>query len=98
MGDDDMIHGLQEKAVRIRRNILAMIGTGKAGHLGGSASLAEIMAVLYFHTLRLNPHNLREESRDRFLLSKGHAVLAQYAALVELGVRSRHKITTSNNT
>lgn len=92
MGDNEVIHGLQEKALRIRRNILSMIGTGKAGHLGGSSSLAEIMAVLYFYILRLDPQNLRDECRSRFLLSKGHAVLAQYAALVELGVIPRDEL------
>ncbi|MGA2639548.1 MAG: transketolase [Spirochaetia bacterium] len=92
MAEDELIHGLQEKALRIRRNILAMIGTGMAGHLGGSSSLAEIMAVLYFHILRLDPRNLRDDRRDRFLLSKGHAVLAQYAALVELGVIPREEL------
>jgi transketolase len=91
-GNDEVIHGLQEKALRIRGNILEMIGTGKAGHLGGSSSLAEIMAVLYFHTLRMDPQNLHDQNRDRFLLSKGHAVLAQYAALVELGVIPREEI------
>lgn len=63
-----------------------MVGTGKAGHLGGSSSLAEIMAVLYFHAMRFDPTDPRAPGRDRFLLSKGHAVLAQDAALAELGV------------
>jgi len=63
-----------------------MIGYGKAGHLGGSFSLAEIVAALYFHVLRYDPKDIRNPDRDRFLLSKGHAVLIQYAALVELGV------------
>jgi transketolase len=62
-----------------------MVGVGKAGHLGGSSSLAEIVSVLYFHKMKINKADPRDPSRDRFLLSKGHAVLIQYAALGELG-------------
>lgn len=86
MTDDQLLPLLRQKAWRIRRHILTMVGTGKAGHLGGSSSLAEIMAVLYFHAMRFDPTDPRAPGRDRFLLSKGHAVLAQYAALAELGV------------
>jgi transketolase len=69
-----------------------MIGVGRPGHLGGSSSLAEIVAVLYFHRMRIDPRNLRDPERDRFLLSKGHAVLIQYAALAELGVISHEEL------
>jgi transketolase len=69
-----------------------MIGVGKAGHLGGSCSLAEIVAALYFARMRFDPKALGDPSRDRFLLSKGHSVLIQYAALVEMGVIPREEI------
>jgi transketolase len=69
-----------------------MIGVGKAGHLGGSCSLAEIVAALYFAKMRFNPKALGDPCRDRFLLSKGHSVLIQYAALVELGVIPREEM------
>jgi transketolase len=90
--DAALVARLQEKAWRIRHAIATMIGVGKAGHLGGSSSLAEIMAVLYFQVMRFDPRNPRAPERDRFLLSKGHAVLAQYAALVELGVIPREEL------
>ena len=69
-----------------------MIGVGKAGHLGGSVSLGEIVATLYFHQMRFDPKRITDPNRDRFLLSKGHAVLIQYAALIEHGVIPRAEI------
>jgi transketolase len=76
---------IQEKAHQLRKDIVEMIGVGKAGHLGGSCSCADIVAVLYFHKMNIDPENPKYEDRDRFLLSKGHAALVQYAALAELG-------------
>ena len=79
------ISELEKKARKIRLNIVRMIGVGQKGHLGGSCSLAEIVAVLYFSEMKHDPENPAWEERDRFLLSKGHAALVQYAALAELG-------------
>jgi len=79
-------------AVRLRRDVIEMIGVGKAGHLGGSCSLAEIVAALYFSRMRYDPRNITDPDRDRLVLSKGHSVLIQYAALVELGVIPREEI------
>ncbi len=83
---------LQLKAMQLRLNIIEMIGVGKAGHLGGSSSLAEIVSALYFSIMKIDPDNPRLESRDRFILSKGHAVLVQYAALAELGFFPREEL------
>ena len=88
----EKIATLQTTALRLRLDLLEMIGVGKVGHLGGSSSLAEIVAALYFHKMRFDPRNPRDPDRDRFLLSKGHAVLIQYAALVELGVIPREEL------
>jgi transketolase len=93
MMTNDKIRALQRQAYVLRRDIVEMIGVGKAGHLGGSSSLAEIVATLYFHTMRFDPGNLKQKDRDVFLLSKGHAVLVQYAALIELGVIARSELT-----
>jgi transketolase len=78
---------LDEKARLLRRHILEMVGgeSGRGGHLGGSNSAADIVAALYFHKMKVNPANPKDEDRDRFLLSKGHAALVQYAALAVLG-------------
>lgn len=73
-------------ATKLRMDVLEMMGVGKAGHLGGSNSLAEIVATLYFHEMRIDPKRIEDPTRDRIILSKGHAVLIQYAALVELGL------------
>ncbi len=83
---------LNEKALQLRRDLLEMIGVGKAGHLGGSSSLAETIAVLYFNEMRLDPVNPFWEGRDRLVLSKGHAALIQYAALCELGYFPREEL------
>lgn len=76
---------LMERACEIRKDIVTMIGVGKAGHLGGSCSLADIVTVLYFHKMRHDPKNPGMRDRDRFILSKGHAAIVQYAALMECG-------------
>ena len=73
-------------AASIRRDILDMIGCGgKVGHLGGSLSAVELVAVLYFQAMRHDPGNPDWQARDRFILSKGHAALVQYAVLAEAG-------------
>lgn len=76
---------LEHVAREIRKDIVTMIGIGKAGHLGGSCSLADIVAVLYFHKMKHDASNPSMKDRDRFLLSKGHAAIVQYAALMECG-------------
>lgn len=85
MKDDMTCADLREKARLLRRDVVMMIGVGKAGHLGGSCSLADIVAALYFKKMNHNPQNPQMADRDRFLLSKGHAALIQYAALAECG-------------
>ncbi len=92
MVSTETVKRLRRIALTLRADIVEMIGVGKAGHLGGSSSLAEIAAALYFHKMKFDPKNVAEENRDRFLLSKGHAVLVQYAALIELGVIPRSEL------
>ncbi len=79
------ISRLEEIAYQIRRLSLEMITCGRWGHVGGSFSLAEILACLYFHELEVDPHNPKWEGRDRFVLSKAHASPALYAALALRG-------------
>ncbi len=76
---------LQQIARRLRVESLRMIARRGAGHPGGALSAAEILAVLYFRFLRIDPANPGWEGRDRFLLSKGHAAAALYAALALRG-------------
>jgi len=86
------VQRLERIAWDLRADVVRMIGVGKAGHLGGSCSLAEIVATLYFAKMHFDPKAIGDPCRDRFLLSKGHSVLIQYAALVELGVIPRDEI------
>jgi len=86
------VRELQVVAHKLRCNVLEMIGVGKAGHWGGSVSLAETLAVLYFHAMRVDRANPKNSERDRLLLSKGHAALIQYAALCELGYFPREEL------
>jgi transketolase len=87
-----IVSELEKKARKLRLNIIKMIGVGQKGHLGGSCSLAEIVATLYFYKMKHDPQNPKWEDRDRFLLSKGHAALIQYAALVEAGYFPKEEI------
>lgn len=75
------VERLEEQAVQLRRDIVEMIHAAKAGHPGGSLSAVDMITALYFHVMRIDPQNPRWEDRDRFVLSKGHACPALYAAL-----------------
>ena len=90
--DNNKIKELKQKAKIIREGILECIGTNKRGHLGGSMSSADLVAALYFYKMRINPQNPADPDRDRFIFSKGHSVLAQYAALAELGFFSKAEL------
>jgi len=76
---------IKEKANEIRRNIISMIIKAKGGHLGCSLSAADILAVLFFQTLKFSPEAVNDPYRDRFVLSKGHASEVLYATLAERG-------------
>lgn len=76
---------LEKKALIIRKNIVRMITKAQSGHPGGSLSCVDILAALYFRTLRISPKYPKDPERDRFILSKGHAAPALYATLAETG-------------
>jgi transketolase len=92
MAKPEEIQRIKKVAWDLRADVVKMIGVGKAGHLGGSCSLAEIVASLYFGKMHFDPEALKDPNRDRFLVSKGHSVLIQYAALVELGAIPRDEM------
>lgn len=81
--EDDQ--ALIEVADRIRRHVVDMCASGEGGHLGGSMSIVDILTVLYFAVLRVDPARPDHPDRDIFVLSKGHGALALYAALAERG-------------
>jgi transketolase len=72
-------------ANEIRKKVVAMITKAQGGHMGSSLSEADILAVLFFHTMNFNPKNKDDPARDRFVLSKGHASEGLYATLAEAG-------------
>lgn len=76
---------LAARAARIRTHIIQMLERAGSGHTGGSLSIADIMATLYFRHMRYRPDEPKWPDRDRFVLSKGHAAPALYATLCEAG-------------
>ena len=85
---------LREKAKELRKMLLTMIYKAQSGHPGGSLSATDIVASLYFHTLRVDPKNPKWEDRDRFVLSKGHVCPVLYSALIMRGFISEDTIGT----
>ncbi|GAB1475953.1 transketolase [Bacillota bacterium] len=76
---------LKKAADKIRINIIRAVYSAGSGHPGGSLSAADILTVLYFNEMNIDPANPKMEGRDRFVLSKGHATPAIYSTLAERG-------------
>ncbi len=76
---------LQTLATKIRMGALTAVHSARSGHPGGSLSIAELLAYLYFKEMNVDPQNPKDPKRDRFVLSKGHTCPALYAALAERG-------------
>lgn len=79
------LDGLREIARRIRVHVIRSVFHARAGHLGGPLSAAELLAILYFHELRIRPDEPDWPDRDRFILSKGHSSIGLYAAMALRG-------------
>ena len=71
------------KCRQLRRDIINMTADAASGHPGGSLSIVEMLACLYYNTMNIDPANPRWEDRDRFVLSKGHSAPALYAVLAD---------------
>jgi len=89
---------LKETARKIRIDIIKMLTEAGSGHPGGSLSIADILTVLYFHKMRHDPKNPEWDERDRFVLSKGHGVPAQYAVLAKSGYFSEEELMSLRKT
>ncbi len=85
---------IRQKAAMIRLGILEGVHAAASGHPGGSLSIADILAYLYFAEMRVDPTDPQSPDRDRFVLSKGHAAPALYAALAERGFFPRELLGT----
>ncbi len=79
---------------RMRADIVEMLAAAGSGHPGGSLSACDIIAVLYFDKMNIDPKNVEDPDRDRFVLAKGHAAPALYAALAEKGFFAREDLKT----
>jgi len=91
---EKLIIELNEKARQLRLDVLEMIHRRGQGHPGGSLSIAEVIAALFFHHLRIDPNRPHWPERDRFILSKGHASATLYAALAHRGYFSLEELAT----
>ena len=85
---------LRTVANNVRIDIIEMLAEAKSGHPGGSLSLADILTVLYFEEMNINPEKPKDEDRDRFVLSKGHAAPCLYAVLAERGYFNKENLQT----
>lgn len=84
----------RELARAIREDVVHMTHNAGTSHVGSMLSMADLVAVLYGKILRVDPNNPKWEDRDRFVLSKGHAGGAIYAALAETGFFDRAELET----
>src|SRR3972149_8689882 len=91
---EDLAPDLQKVAKVVRRDIITMLARTGSGHPGGSLSCVEILVALYWRVLRHDPKNPSWPDRDRFILSKGHAVPVLYSVLAELGYLPVEELTT----
>lgn len=91
---EQLIQDLELKAKLFRREILEMTFLAGSGHPGGSMSAIDIITVLYYYIMRVDPNNPQWEDRDRFILSKGHVCPALYTVLAEKGFFPKEALWT----
>ena len=79
------MENLKALAYSLREDVIDIIMSGKAGHIGGDMSVMEILTELYFEQMNVSPENMDDPDRDKFVMSKGHSVEAYYAVLAKKG-------------
>lgn len=89
---DEFVKDLKVTANNIRKSIIEEVYSAASGHPGGSLSAADILTVLYFYQMNIDPKDPKNENRDRFVLSKGHASPVLYATLAERGYFSKKEL------
>ena len=85
----------EKKAYELRLDILKLICDAKTGHIGGDFSAIEILSYLYYEGMKISPQIAEDPDRDRFILSKGHAVEALYSVLADRGFFSKEELQRS---
>ncbi|MDE7361804.1 MAG: transketolase [Oscillospiraceae bacterium] len=83
--DEKLVRQLEVAATKIRIGVIEGVHSAKAGHPGGSLSIADVLAYLYMHRLNVDPADPMMPTRDRLVLSKGHSAPALYSALANRG-------------
>ena len=96
MADKILAEKCTAAAKEMRKDaIKAIYNVGNTGgHIGGTLSMIELMSALYIGVMNISRDNFKSPERDRFILSKGHGVLAQYAALKQIGILSEEELMT----
>ncbi|MDR1178741.1 MAG: transketolase [Spirochaetaceae bacterium] len=94
--DKETLDFLKAKALEIRKLTIEEIGTLGVGHIGGAMSIVEVLALLYFHRMHVDPKQPRMADRDQLVVSKGHAGPAVYAALAARGFFPKEWLATLN--
>lgn len=79
------IRNIQKKAINVRRDVIDLVTRSRDGHIPSAQSMVEILCVLYYQVLNIDPENPNKPDRDRFILSKGHGCASLYAILADLG-------------
>ncbi len=92
--DEKRIRELTKLSWEMRLELLDMFSYGKAHHFGGSLSCMEIISALYFYKMNFKKDNYKALERDRFIMSKGHSVPAQYVGLSMLGIIPHDELKT----
>ena len=94
--EKDKVELIKNFAFNLRKNILKMAfeAGSSSSHLGGALSIVEIVSFLFSYQMKIDKKNISWEDRDRFILSKGHACLAYYAALAEIGFIDKNELNT----
>ena len=88
------IKDLEKLSKKLRKTVLKMCYHAGGGHIAPSYSSVELMTTLYFKILNLDKNNLKSDTRDRFVLSKGHASALYYAILAEKGIIDEKTLNT----
>ena len=87
---------IKDFSIEVRKNILEMafVAGASSSHFGGALSIVELISLLFSHKMKINKDDPSCPERDRFILSKGHACLAYYAALCAVGYITKDKLKT----
>jgi len=94
VGDKLSLFKLRRKANHIREDVIRMLANAGSGHTAGSLDLADIVTALYFNIMNIDPKNPNWADRDIFILSNGHTVPVQYAAMAEAGFFDKQELST----